>query len=275
MVWINRRRSKRVPPTVITDLDFADDLAVFTEEIWQAQEVLNLLEAEASKVGLYCNATKTEYQQFNISLDHAPIVSSNGTQLKEVTNFKYLGSWTESSEKDFMVRKALAWSALHKLKKVWHSNLSLHIKERLFISTVESVLLYGSETWTITKAMKKKIDGCYTKMLRIIKGVSWRDHMTNLQLYGSLPPVTTKIQQRRMRLAGHCARHKEEVASKLVLWQPVDGKAKRGRKNMSYIDNLLEDFGVEQTGELRSCMLDKDKWRDRVSSLWRPGGRPK
>ena len=98
--------------------------------------------------------------------------------------------------------------------------------------------------------------------------------MTNLQLYGSLP-VTTKIQQRRMRIAGHCARHKKEVASKLALWQPVDGKAKRGRKNMSYIDNLLEDCGVEQTGEIRSCMLDRDIWRDRVSSLCRPGGRPK
>ena len=78
-----------------------------------------------------------------------------------------------------------------------------------------------------------------------------------------------------MRLAGHCVRHKEEVASNLVLWQPVDGKAKRGRKNMTYIDNLLEDCGVEQTGEIRSYMLDRDKWRDRVSSLWHPGGRPK
>ena len=262
---LDRRRSKRVPPTVLTDLDFADDLAVFTEDIWQAQELLNLLETEASKVGLYCNATKTVYQQFNLSADHPPIISLNGTKLKEVNNFQYLGSWTESSEKDFMVRKALAWSALHKLRKVWNSGLSLHIKERLFISTVETVFLYGSETWTITKAMKKKIDGCYTKMLRIVKGVSWRDHMTNLQLYGSLPPVTTKIQQRRMRLAGHCVRHTEEVASNLVLWQPVDGRTKRGKKNLTYIDNLVEDCGVEQTTEIRSCIEHSSR---PTSTLW-------
>ena len=39
---------------------------------------------------------------------------------------------------------------------------------KLFISTTESVLLYGSETFTITKLMETQLDGCYTKMLRMI-----------------------------------------------------------------------------------------------------------
>ena len=56
----------------------------------------------------------------------------------------------ESTDKDFKVRKALAWSACHKLRKIWSSTLSKRIKIRLFIVTVDSVLLYGAETWTIT-----------------------------------------------------------------------------------------------------------------------------
>ena len=91
----------------------------------------------------------------------------SGTILKEVDNFKYLGEWTQSSEKDFLVRKALAWLACHKLKKIWTSKLSRKLKERLFIATFESVLLYGAESWTITKVMRKQIDGCYTRMLRM------------------------------------------------------------------------------------------------------------
>ena len=52
---LNRRRSRRTPPTVVTDLDFADDIALLTEEIKQAQDMITKLENEAAKVGLHCN----------------------------------------------------------------------------------------------------------------------------------------------------------------------------------------------------------------------------
>ena len=51
------------------------------------------------------------------------------------------------------------------------SHLSHKIKFRLFQSTIESILVYGSEAWTINKSFSKKIDWCYTKMLRMVKGV--------------------------------------------------------------------------------------------------------
>ena len=49
---LQKRQSQRVPPPIVTDLDFADDLALITEEIEHAQEV-------------HCNAKKTEIQAFN------------------------------------------------------------------------------------------------------------------------------------------------------------------------------------------------------------------
>ena len=73
----------------------------------------------------------------------------------------------ENTDKDFKVRKAFAWSACNELRKIWTSTLSKRIKIRLFIATVESVLLYGAETWTITQTMKKQLDGCYTRLLRM------------------------------------------------------------------------------------------------------------
>ena len=102
---LQKRQSRRVPPTIVTDLDFADDLALITEETEQAQEVLTRLEQEAGKVGLHCNAKKTEIQTFN---HDTPIIvnSSDGTKLKIIENFKYLGSWMESTDQDFKVRKA-------------------------------------------------------------------------------------------------------------------------------------------------------------------------
>jgi len=40
-------------------------------------------------------------------------------------------------------------------------------------------LLNESETWTVTKAMEKKLGGCYTKMLRMVFNVPWQDKLTN------------------------------------------------------------------------------------------------
>lgn len=52
-----------------------------------------------------------------------------------------------------------------------------------FVSTVESELLYGAETWIITKKVVKQIDGCYTRILGIALDVSWEAHLTNEELY--------------------------------------------------------------------------------------------
>ena len=210
---LEKRRSRRQLPTVVTDTGFADDIALLSNEISQAQEMLGRLESQASKIGLQLNAKKTEAMVFN-QTSNTPLKAKNGTTLKYVENFKYLGSYMASSQNDFEVRKALAWSACHRLKKIWASKLSRQIKIRLFIATVESVWLYGSETWTLTATMKKQLDGCYTRMLRMVLNVSWKQKLTNVQLYQDLPPLSDKVAYRRMKLAGHCVRHEEEVASK-------------------------------------------------------------
>ena len=57
-------------------------------------------------------------------------------------------------------------------------------------------------------------------MLRIVLGVSWRDKVSNTVLYGKLPKLSDKIRSRRLKLAGHCIRHPELIASDLVVWEP-------------------------------------------------------
>ena len=173
------------------------------------------------------------------------------------------------------MRKVLAWSACHKLRKVWSSKLSRKIKVRLFLTTMESVLLYGSEAWTLTKKLTEQLDGCYTRMLRMALNISWKCHLTNEQLYGELPKVSTKVQQRRMRFAGHCIRHTKEMAHRLVLWQPTEGRTGRGRKRVNYVDNLLQDAEMDNVEELRTIMEDRVEWRKHVKDVGRPDGRPK
>lgn len=39
---------------------------------------------------------------------------------------------------------------------------------------------------------EKIVHGTYTSMLRMVLRVSWKDHVTNNEVYGALPKVTSK-----------------------------------------------------------------------------------
>lgn len=167
----------------------------------------------------------------------------------------------QSSEKDIKTRKAAAWRACNKMQVIWKSIiLPRKFKERLFTATVESVLLYGGETWTLTPRLEKQLNGCYTRMLRTVFNVNWSEHVTNKALYGGLPKLSDKIRERRTRFAGHCSRSAKEPVSKLVHWIPKHGRRSRGRPTLTYIDILKRDTGLE-VEELKTAMQDRKTWK--------------
>ena len=61
------------------------------------------------------------------------------------------------------------------------------LKRAIFMASVESILLYGSEAWTLTAVEETRLDGCYTSMLRMVFNVTWRDRVRNEVLCGDLP----------------------------------------------------------------------------------------
>ncbi len=63
----------------------------------------------------------------------------------------------------------MAWVAAKRMRRVWTSDIGRPLRVTLFKATVETVLLYSAETWTlITQALSTKLDGTYTKLLRYI-----------------------------------------------------------------------------------------------------------
>jgi len=140
------------------------------------------------------------------------------------------------------------------------------LKKKLFVTTVEAILLYGCETQTLFTTDEARLDGCYTRMLRMVMNITWMDRMTNEDLYGNLPRISNKIRKRRLRLAGHCVRHSELEVSNLVLWEPTQGKFSRGSQRLTYVDRIRKDTGLQTTAELKTLMKDKCVWRARGDS---------
>ena len=155
---------------------------------------------------------------------------------------------------------------MNKMEKIWHSNLSKFLKVQFFRATVESVLLYGAECWTLTKKMTNRLDGTYTRILRVVLRVSWKDHMTNRELYGNLPKITETLRIRRLKFIGHSWRSKNELISKLLLWEPKQGRQNVGRPSRTYIDQLRNDTGLS-TEELKIILEDRDEWRKLVNDV--------
>ena len=69
-------------------LDFADDIALLSNVVDQAQKLLTLTESEYKKVGLQLNPKKTEVIYYNSSVD-TPLKNMEGKKLREVQDLNY------------------------------------------------------------------------------------------------------------------------------------------------------------------------------------------
>ena len=149
----------------------------------------------------------------------------DGTPLKLVDKFTYLGSSVSSTEKDIDAWLTKAWTAINRLSIIWKSDLTDKMKRSFFQAAIASILLYGCTTRTLTKRLEK-LNGNYTRVLRAILNKSWRQHPRRHQLYGHLPPITKTILARRTSHAGRCCRSRDELICDVLLWTPTYGRAK-------------------------------------------------
>ena len=125
---LTKKRSRSYPAKTITDADYTDDIAILANTPDQAETLLHSLERAAAGIGLYVNAHKTEYMCYNQTGD---ISTLEGTPLKLVDKFTYLGSSVESTEKDIETRLTKAWTAINKLSIIWKSDLTDKMKQFL------------------------------------------------------------------------------------------------------------------------------------------------
>ena len=118
----------------------------------------------------------------------------------------------------------------------------------------------------MTGKMRNRLDGTYTRMLRVVLGVSWKEYKTNKELYGNLTKITDTLKIRRLRFR-HCWSKKDEVIGELpLLWEPKHGARKRGRPATTCVDQLRKDTGLS-IAELKSIMGNRKEWMKLVKRV--------
>ena len=103
--------------------------------------------------------------------------------IKQVEKFNYPGSLlTENGKCNEEIKKRIGMTkdAFQKLQKVVQNHkLSLDIRKQVLHCHVKPILIYGSESWTITSQIEQRLQAAemwfYQRMLKI----SWTHLMSN------------------------------------------------------------------------------------------------
>ena len=121
---------------------------------------------------------------------------------------------------------------------------------------MSSVLLYGYSTWTLTKKLETRLNGCYTKTLRVGNNVKWQQRISNNVLYDNLPKITNTI-------ATQSQFRSKEVIHKLILWELRCGKNTRRRPARNFINQLTDDTNLDKEA-LETAMRHREYWKNKV-----------
>ena len=257
----------------LEDLDYADDIALLSTNARHLQQKANVLNENAKKAGLHINMEKTKVMHLNLTEPH-PQIMIDGEELEAVDDFTYLGSnisAENSVQKDISARINKARNSYCSLRNIWKSNIySLKTKLRLFNRNVISVLLYGCQSWRVSKDDMNKLDVFQTKFLRRTCNIFWPNKISNEDLYRRTnSPISTQIQKHRLRWLGHVLRMPQDSIPKVALrWTPT-GKRNRGRPKTIWrrtITTELSDIGLTM-GEAQVIAQDRHRWRRDIVAL--------
>ncbi|BHF75571.1 hypothetical protein SprV_0501866700 [Sparganum proliferum] len=208
----------------LTDLDYADDIALLASSFGDLQSMVSRVNEVAKSVGLSINAGKTKVFSSCIPDQKAPL-GIDGCQLEEVDSFKYLGArlLPNGQSKDDIVSRidATRWVFSSLRKCLWNRrDLSIATKIHVYRASVRSVLLYGCECWALRVEDERKLEVFDHHCLRIILRVKFTDFVSNETVRArcdNIARITQAIQERRLRWFGHVLRRPPQELSVTAL----------------------------------------------------------
>ncbi|XP_047984805.1 uncharacterized protein LOC125225240 [Leguminivora glycinivorella] len=259
---------------VLEDLDYADDIVLISPSLAHLKAKLESLQEEAEAMGLRINRRKTVNMRVQ-SACKEPLLLKND-RLESVSKFVYLGSTLScqgGADDDVESRIKKAKAAFAQLKPVWDSNvLTRRVKISLFESIVKTVLLFGCETWRVTKGLTHKLQVFVNKSLRSILRIFWPKTIRNENLWSMCrqPPIAQEVAQRKWRWIGHTLRRGATNSASIAFeWRPQGGKRARKRPVHTWrrsVENELREYGLSWN-EAKAVAQDRKAWKDLVEAL--------
>ncbi|CAG9137374.1 unnamed protein product [Plutella xylostella] len=253
----------------LTHLRFADDIVILAENHEDIQAMLTKLDTESQKVGLYMNPTKTKVMTNGIT---KPIYIDSGI-IDYVPDYIYLGqtiSFQNPMNKEIDRRIASAWKRYWSNKDVFKSNLPVNLKKKIMDNTILPALLYGCQTWSLTKNIVRKIITFQRATERSMLGLKLQDRVKNTEIrrITKITDAVDMLCRLKWKWAGHVARTTDGRWSERILhWYPRDTTRPPGRPKRRWCDDIVEIAGNTWTRRAK----DRRDWQtmeEAYTQLW-------
>ena len=200
----------------IATLMYADDLVLMSCDRCELELMLKVLDSVCRKMGMNVSAAKTELMAICHDGDALDSVQLSGGEARYVSTFKYLGGIVDTSatcaaEVDARITKAKVRFA--EMQRVWGlRKLRVGLKMQCFRAYVLPVLLFGSETWALTKKDADRLEVVHTDCLRQILNVRRVDRHSKKQIWAQCNTVSLAdhLAAHRLRWLGHVLRMGED-----------------------------------------------------------------
>ena len=246
----------------LNNLRFADDIVLFSESWEELQKMIEDLNRESRNVGLKMNMSKTKIM-FNENAERQQIRVMD-EPLEIVNEYTYLGqtvSVAPGHETEIKRRISMGWRAFGKQNEIMKSKMPLSLKRKVFNQIVLPVLTYGSETWSLTKALEHKLVRTQRAMERIMMGITLRDRKraTWVREQTKVEDFLTTIKKKKWTWAGHIMRRTDNRWTiRITEWVPRDCKRSRGRKRRRWSDEIRKFAGMDWHRKT----INRWEWKD-------------
>ena len=244
----------------LSNLRFADDVALTTEGVRDMEHQLITVNEESLKIGLKIHSRKTK---FMTNIDSTDNIQINRTKIENVTNYKYSGQTTameNRTKQEVSIRIKARGSVLGKYREIFlDRHLPMSPERKVFNQCVLPTMTRGCQTWSLTKALVKKLETSQRAMERRMLNVKLKDRIRNtiIRQRTIVTDIVQYVTNTKWKWAGHIARMKDKRWTiRSTEWQ-IQGVRSAGRPKRRWRDDIVGQHGAVWM----RIAKDRERWK--------------